>query len=473
MLRSPAMRQRMAEQGRAHVLEHFSQEKQVSETSAFYMEALRRPKAVKKGRAHAAGGGRLTDVTKPKAASGPAIQPTPAQAREAEAKFRVGDAVRRWCFQSLGPQLDAVILTGSMARNEATWRASESHVEFLSDAEFILILKPGDLPSQETVTLICSAAEDELRNQGVLCKVSVSAAHESYLAKLGDTIFGLELLECGEVLYGDAAVLAVARRGRIPRVSEEDGWRLLANRTVELLEIVSELSEGTAPLSDAAQYRLTKLYCDMATSLLVFKREFVTGYQARYEKLRHLRQHGSLADMPFDVDWFVEMVRRCTSYKITQAWSGVSPFSSRDSVSQVIAMLRALWAWELAQSNHAWSAAPIAMLRLHMQQQAMKERLRGWAFVARRRGTLETVRSVWRWQRLLRQGSPRYCVYAAALGFWERVRFEDSHIVVEDLEAVREWLPIANPAGGDRHNGLSLAEAILWNYQEFLVETNA
>lgn len=51
MLRSPAMRQRMAEQGRAHVLEHFSQEKQVSETSAFYVEALGHPKAVKKGRA--------------------------------------------------------------------------------------------------------------------------------------------------------------------------------------------------------------------------------------------------------------------------------------------------------------------------------------------------------------------------------------------------------------------------------------
>jgi hypothetical protein len=415
-------------------------------------------------------------VTKPKAASGPAIrpEPTPAQAREAEAKFRVGDAVRRWCFQSLGPKLDAVILTGSMARNEATWRATQSHVEFLSDAEFILILKPhSELPSQETVTLICSAAEDELRNLGVLCKISVSAAHVAYLSKLGETIFGCELLECGEVLYGDAGILAFPRRRKTPRVSEEDGWRLLANRTVELLEIVPELSEGTAPLSDAAQYRLTKLYCDMATSLLVFKREFVTGYQARYEKLRHLRQHGSLADMPFDVDWFTEMVRRCTSYKITQAWSGVSPFSSRDSVAQVIAMLRALWAWELSQSNHAGSAAPIAMLRLHMQQQAMKERLRGWGFAGRRRGALDTLRSAWRWQRLLRQGSPRYCVYAAALGFWERVRFEDSHIVVEDLDAVREWLPIANPAGGDRRDSLALAEAILWNYQEFLVETNA
>ncbi len=42
MLRSPALRQRMGEQGRAHVLERFSQERQVRETGAFYLEALGR-----------------------------------------------------------------------------------------------------------------------------------------------------------------------------------------------------------------------------------------------------------------------------------------------------------------------------------------------------------------------------------------------------------------------------------------------
>src|SRR5208337_1147908 len=40
MLRSPALRQRLADQGRAHVLERFSQERQVRETAEFYLEAL-------------------------------------------------------------------------------------------------------------------------------------------------------------------------------------------------------------------------------------------------------------------------------------------------------------------------------------------------------------------------------------------------------------------------------------------------
>ncbi len=40
MLRSPTLRQRMAEQGRAYVLERFSQERQVRETAEFYLETL-------------------------------------------------------------------------------------------------------------------------------------------------------------------------------------------------------------------------------------------------------------------------------------------------------------------------------------------------------------------------------------------------------------------------------------------------
>ena len=43
LLRSPDQRQRMAEQGRAYVLEQFSQERQVRETSEFYLEMLGRP----------------------------------------------------------------------------------------------------------------------------------------------------------------------------------------------------------------------------------------------------------------------------------------------------------------------------------------------------------------------------------------------------------------------------------------------
>ena len=402
--------------------------------------------------------------------------------RDSDAKSRISDTMGRWCSQSLGPRLKAIVLTGSLARNEATWQQTDHGVQFLSDAEFIVIVKDKEaLPSPELVTLICRGAEEELRNQGVLCKLSFGAVRESFLLSLGDTIFGHELLTCGEVVYGDRDILKVRGAGH---VSQEDAWRMLANRTVELLEIVPELLDGVAQLSEAAQYRLTKLYCDMATSILVFKQEFVAGYQARANKLCDVHAHGLLSDLPFDADWFVAMVRRCTDYKISHSWDGASPFARPESVQQAVTVLCSLWTWELAQMHGNAMSTPEAMLRLHMQQQALKDRLRGWAFVVRRRGMRDSLRHGWRWLRLLCSASPRYCVYAAGLHAVSGFEFpvssaSDSAGLGQletwnsKLEAVSRWLPIANFSVRTAPDDKDIAEAILWNYREFLVETRA
>ncbi len=404
--------------------------------------------------------------------------------RDADAKSRIGDTMRRWCFQSLGPRLKAVVLTGSLARNEATWLQTDHGIRFLSDAEFIVILNDKEeIPSPELVTLICSGAEEELRNHGVLCKLSFGAVHEEFLLKLGETIFGYELLTCGEVVYGDSDILLNKVQG-VGQVSQEDAWRMLANRTVELLEIVPELLDGAAQLSEAAQYRLTKLYCDMATSILVFKQEFVAGYQERADKLCDLHAHGLLSGLPLDADWFVGMVRRCTDYKISHYWEGASPFAGRESVQQAVTVLRSLWTWELAQMHGTTLPSPDAMLRLHMRRQKLKDRLRGWAFVARRRGVLDSLRHGWRWLCLLRFGSPRYCVYAAGLDAVSSFEFPVASKTNSTglgrletwnskLETISRWLPIAKFPVRTAPDEKDIAEAILWNYREFLVETRA
>jgi hypothetical protein len=400
----------------------------------------------------------------------------------ADAKSRIGDTMRRWCFQSLGPSLKAVVLTGSLARNEATWQQTDHCIRFLSDAEFIVIVKDKEeIPSPELVTLICNGAEEELRNHGVLCKLSFGAVHEAFLLNLGETIFGNELLTCGEVIYGDSDILLNKVRGA-GHVSQEDAWRMLANRTVELLEIVPELLDGEAPLSEAAQYRLIKLYCDMATSILAFKRKFVAGYQARAGKLCDLHAHGLLSDLPFGADWFVGMVQRCTDYKISHSWDGASPFATRDSVQQAVRALRSLWTWELAQMHGTTLPSPDAMLHLHMRKQKLRDRLRGWAFVLRRRGALDSLRHSWRWLRLLRCASPRYCVYAAGLNAVSSFEFPVAsktnstglgrlETLKSKLETIFDWLPIANFPVRTAPDAKDIAEAILWNYREFLVET--
>jgi hypothetical protein len=413
----------------------------------------------------------------------------PFASRDIEAKFRVNDTMLRWCLLGLGARLKALILTGSLARNEATWQRTDQGIHFLSDAEFIVIIKDrAEIPSPELVTLVCSGVEEELRNKGVLCKLSFGAVHEAFLSRLGETIFGYELLTCGEVLYGDPDLLR-NRSGFVTHVSEEDAWRMLANRTVELLEIVAAPMGDGGELSEAAQYRLTKLYCDMATSILVFKQEFVAGYQARADKLCDLHERGLLSDLPFDVDWFVRLVARCTDYKIAHAWDGPSPFSSRGSLQQAIAVLRALWAWELSRMHGVAMSSPEALQQLHMRKQSWKERLRGWAFVVRRQGVLGSLHHGLHWLRLLRCASPRYCVYAAGLAAVSNFQFADSGETRQRPDLTSSgpgqptagdwpasslrWLPVPDPLTRPGTSERELAEAVLWNYREFLVETRA
>lgn len=414
----------------------------------------------------------------------------PFASRDVEAKFRVSDTMLRWCLLGLEARLQALILTGSLARDEATWQPTENGIHFLSDAEFIVIVKDkAEIPSPELVTLVCSGAEEELRNKGVRCKLSFGAVHEAFLSRLGETIFGYELLTCGEVVYGDPNLLRNRSR-YVTHVSEEDAWRMLANRTVELLEIVAESLGGGAELSEAAQYRLTKLYCDMATSILVFKQEFVAGYQARANKLCDLRERHLLSDLPFDTDWFVSLVARCTEYKIAHVWDGPSPFMSRGSLHQAVAVLRSLWGWELSRILGMAMSSPEAMQHLHMRKQSWKERLRGWAFVVRRQGARASLRHGLRWLRLLRYASPRYCVYTAGLDAISSTQSADSGEAMQrpaltssepvqlstgalQPASILRWLPVPNPLTRTAMAERDVAEAVLWNYREFLVETRA
>lgn len=406
-----------------------------------------------------------------------AVSPTgdaTARSRGAEAKFRVGDAMRRFCLRLLGPKLKAVILTGSLARDEATWREIDNTVDFLSDAEFVVILHEGaDLPSKQIATLITRGAEEELRSLGIVCKLSLGAVHESYLSRLGETIFGFELLTCGEVLYGDPKLLLARAPHANIQVTLEDGWRILANRTVELIEILPELAAGKTLLSDAAQYRLTKLYLDLATSLLVFKREFVAGYQARADKLRELQECNALGDLPFNADQFIEIVCRCAAYKTTSLWTGTSPFAERQCVSRAIADLLNLWSWELALMNSTEAGPPDFLLELHMRHQAFQARVRGWLYAVRRGGTVASMRYAPQWLRLFQSASPRYCVYAAALSVWMDVRLNGTEPLKINSKAARRWLLIENPTRGSKNDFGSLTNAVTWNYQEFLVNTRS
>ena len=120
MLRSPALQQRMAEQGRAHVLERFSQERQVRETGEFYLEALGRPTVPAEQRRRTAGGDDLSDVAKANGRTGPHRVPVRIARGGSEVLHRRHDAALVFPEPWPGPQGSHTY--GSLARNEATWR---------------------------------------------------------------------------------------------------------------------------------------------------------------------------------------------------------------------------------------------------------------------------------------------------------------------------------------------------------------
>jgi hypothetical protein len=396
---------------------------------------------------------------------------------------RLGDviaaATARRCAGHHGDRLRAIILTGSLARDEATWRTDgRDAARILGDAEFLVVL--GDrapLPDPELVRALTSDLEADLASQGIRCPVTLSHVHAAYLHRLPPTIFAYELRACGRAVWGDPAVRSLVRGFTPSAIPLEDGWRLLCNRLVEHLDPISDGT--TVDRRERALYRVVKLYLDMATSLLLFLGAYEPTYRGRAERLRTLAgQPRRGARHPFDLDSFAELVGACTEWKVNGGeWLPADEVSARAAVGRA----RQLWRWELVQLTGASPDLPDqALLDAWLERQPAGQRIRGWLHLLRKCGWHRSWRSWPRWSRLLRRGSPRHLVYSAACrmlfdpepaeqdrdprSFAEPARraFCDDLPVVRTRPDGQRWLPSPEAA-----------REIAWNYREFLVDTRA
>jgi len=155
-------------------------------------------------------------------------------------------------------RLQTVILTGSMARDEATFLSLASGFEVSGDAEFVLVFH--DLPNRAEVEQFILDAQKRCAAEQIACKIDCSAVRPDYFRKLRPNIYSYELLTCGHVCGGDSQAFVNAPRFQVAEIPREDGWRMLCNRIIELLEVFPE--NGT---SSAADYRAVKLNLDLAT----------------------------------------------------------------------------------------------------------------------------------------------------------------------------------------------------------------
>jgi hypothetical protein len=379
--------------------------------------------------------------------------------------------------ESLGSRLDAIVLTGSAARGEATVRRVQAGWEFPGDCEFILVFKPGEtLVKPGRIVEIKDEISDRLMRLCIFCPVGLSPVHPGYLQRLGPHINTFELKQSGSVVWGDPNILAMIPDWSASDISREDAWRLVCNRMIEQLSAAGESLRPTSNPLLGPDYQTVKLALDLATSFLIFCGNFAPSYQERSSLLIKLAEkYWQIPGLPFALRPFAELVQRLTCWKICPACGEAETIASLQPT--VWDYARRLWKWELCQLTGGSSGeSSFALMRRWMRRQPPSRRLQGWASLARRCGWLKSLRLSARWARLGWRASPRYWVYATAGELFLKLPrlmadygpAYPPHL----LQTLRDGLPVQ--PGKSRHRGTSwrqLAHDINWNYQHFLIGT--
>lgn len=375
-----------------------------------------------------------------------------------------------------GHSLRAIVLTGSLARDEASFSFSGDACTVLSDAEFLLVFHEG-AARPVSVEELCRQIENALSALGIAVPVTMGGMAPADLRALPAHVFTYELKRCGQTVWGDPDVLLLVPEFPSTSISREDAWRMLNNRMVELLEASVRLWRGRASLPPEVFHRTVKLYLDMATSFLVFQKAYAPSYRQRAASLQALAERAAGTRRgPFDsLMAFSERVGKCTERKL-QGGSFGEDFSFWQ---HALDDARRLWEWELRElTGGGRTLSGLRLLQRWTESQPLRLRLRGWAYVMRRCGWHRSWRCWPRWARACRHGSPRYRIYAAAAALLFRLPalIESSQPWNEE----RPWrhivslLPVAGPGLlSGRREWQTLAAEIAANYHQFLERTTA
>lgn len=316
----------------------------------------------------------------------------------------------------LGPAVRALVLTGSMARGEATVSRSRNGWRVHGDAEFLARLAAGARPALAAAQARQAIAQ-ELAERGIECPVSVAPASRHYLRHLRPHIFGCELKAHGRVAWGPPDALADIPALAASAIPPEDGWHLLSNRMIEFLEA----ARRKAPAEPAPElvYAAVKLGLDLGTSLLVATGSFEPGYRARRRALeRWVRGRAALGN-GLPLAEIGAAVSICTDWKLgAMAWP---PPGSARLVPWIVELAYQLWAWQLHRlAGGAPEAAPAVVAdwpanwRRHAARQGAPARLRGWLHLWRARQAWRAPRLWGYWAQMAMTASPRLWVYRAA-----------------------------------------------------------
>lgn len=371
-----------------------------------------------------------------------------------------------------GSALRAIVLTGSLARDEGSFVKEGSRWKSLGDADFFLVFRDGTpLPSTFAVDSVGHEIRNVLEANGIAAAVGLAPVPGSYFQKLPQHIATYELRSCGRVVWGEKTIISMVPAFEPSQISLEDGWRMLGNRIIELLEAIAAAPEPLAVTSHDAQYCLIKLYLDMATSYLVFSGRYSPTYRQREQTLRELSENGTAeVDAPFPLRAFADRVSACTTLKLDGHSLTNTP---EEWLNDAVLYARLLWNWELASlTGEAGQISESDLMFAWMRRQPVKSRLRGWGSVLRRCGWLRTLLQWPRWMRFGWRASPRYWVYhVAAELFFCLPDALKGDLNEGDLKKCEDRLPLSGDLGAAGWRSLARMTAL--NYRRLLEKTTA
>jgi hypothetical protein len=379
------------------------------------------------------------------------------------------------------PGLRSLILTGSLARGEATVLVKDGVWKFPGDAEFLLLFHDRfPLPSEADIAFLGRRIEAGLQKQNVQCCIGLSGCHAKYLANLRPHIFAYELRKYGHIVWGDRSVLQLIPGFSTSEIPLEDGWRLLCNRMVEHLEEMASADSISPEIRDELFYSTLKLCLDSATSLLLFAGAYEPSYRRRAERLKELaRDQNEIQklSLPFSLQEFSGFLSFCTDLKLSAdggSW-GAAPWEFWETGVEYAALLGN---WELARlTGVSTPSSSEELMARWIESESLIRNLYAWSSVLRQapwqKSLLHWPR--WVWQALY--GSPRYQIYALAFALFDRltaIRKQESEGVSADSELLFRCsrLPLALSRNGLK-GWRRLASEIGWNYHQFLEDTRA
>lgn len=367
--------------------------------------------------------------------------------------------------------LDAVILTGSLARGEGSVLVSGG-TRLLGDAEFLVIFRsPMDFPAtRRRLVELSRRATRWIGAGGAVAEFEFSPAGLDYLRQNArPAIFTFDLLRHGKVVWGPRDLLGELPPFGAAEIPREDAVRLLMNRMVEQLQLVPRLVGGRGQEFEKIAYHHVKTTLDLAGSALAFAGCYASPYSERpWRFARLLERSESLRNALPDPEALAREVRRAAHLKLFPDPArlgsvGEETAERREELTLTLRRLArwfiAMWNWQMRELQGRPEAPFPELVRGYIERERFGSRLRGWAkFILhpfrppRAFSALRAARHLWR-------ASPQALTYAAALFTYANLFGEGDGRYAE--RAMR-LLPLRPPRPGEGDLSQTVGELWTW-----------